>query len=420
MNVRLQSSYKKIVVYILTLSLSVYFGWMIFQPWLIDGHIHNLLSGEDFQKNTPIKSQDSNYYYLLGRYYQYSPLLRDLKKAKDFYIEAIHLNPVKAEYWIDLAKIENALDNPIYADRAINRALSLKPAGLNVHWETANFRLKMGEVNKALSSFKYIAYNYPTERRKVYPLLWLATKGDLNVIMKEAIPEDIESRVDYLWYLIGREQKREAKKVWYSIVSNNLHPPVRLRYINNLIAWGDIEDAIKEWKYLKRIDNVQKNLVWNASFEENETLNNGFDWRIGKVRGSEITIDNGKAKEGKHSLKIEFNGEENVNFYHLSQVVPLEPERRYVLSTSVRSSEITTTNGIKIDFSGLYGCKFYKATEMITGTNPWKELTLEIETPENCKAGRVRVRREESSKFNNRISGTVWIDDVRVEEVPSG
>ncbi len=416
MSVSLQSSFGKIIAYILTFSLSLYFGWLIFQPWLIDGHLNNLLSGERSPKNPPIKSQDSNYYYLLGRYYQYSPLLRDYKKARDLYVKAIFLNPVKSEYWIDLAKVQDALGNLTDAKKAIARAVELKPTGLNTYWETANFWLKKGDIKRALKNFRYIVANYSEERAKVYPLIWLATSGDLGVILKEAIPEEINARLDYLWYLAGRGQKVEAKNTWQSLSTFTLPGAARLRYINFLISWREIRQAKEEWKGLMGVEVDHLNLVWNGSFEVADTLNNGFDWKIGKARGANIEMDDNQAKKGSKSLKIDFNGKENMDFSHVSQVIPIEPEKKYVLNVSIMAENITTTNGVRIEFVGLNGCKFYESTEVITGTNPWKEFGLRAKTPKGCYLGMVRVRREKSDKFNNRIGGTVWIDSVRIEE----
>jgi hypothetical protein len=191
----------------------------------------------------------------------------------------------------------------------------------------------------------------------------------------------------------------------------------RLRYINYLISWGEIREAKEEWKGLMGVQVDQRNLVWNGSFEEAETLNNGFDWKIGKARGVDIGMDDNHAKTGNKALKIDFNGKENVNFSHVSQIIPIEPEKKYVLNVSIMTENITTTNGIKIEFIGLNGCKFHESTEVITGTNPWKEFGLRAETPKGCYLGMVRVRREKSDKFNNQIAGTVWIDSVRIEEV---
>lgn len=418
MKLKLQSYFFKTGAYILTIIFSIYIGWIILRPWLVERQINNLLAGEGVHQSLFLKPQNAYYSFLLGRYFQYNPLLRDFQKAKDSYIDAILMNPVRAEYWIDLATVEDVLGNSIYAIKAIKRAIKLKPTGLNVHWEVANFWLKKGEIKIALKSFKYIIKNFPKERKRVYPLIWLATNGDLKMIMQVAIPEKIETKVDYIWYLIGRGRKGEAKKVWRSLSGRNLQPSIRLRYIDHLISWGEIEDAKKEWTNLKGLDNSSMSLIWNGGFEEKVTLNKGFDWKIDKVKGSEINIDNEKVKDGRLSLKIDFNGEENVDFSHVYQTVPLESERSYILSASMMTDNITTTNGMKIEFFGIKGCKFYKTTEIVTGTTPWKELKIKVKTPKECTVGKVRMRREKSFKFNNLISGTAWIDEVRLEEVP--
>ncbi|MFQ5900570.1 MAG: carbohydrate binding domain-containing protein [Thermodesulfobacteriota bacterium] len=407
----------RIVAYSLTFLLGIYTAWTISKAYLVDRQLNKLLLGAGPQSQSlTFDPEDASYHYLLGRYFQYTPLMRDLKKAEVSYSNAILLNPVKAEHWVDLARVKEAIGDTIDAEKAINRAVVLKPTGLNIHWETANFRLKRGEIKKALRGFRYIASNYPGERHKVYPLIWLSAKGDMEIILKEAIANEDWAKIDYLWYLIARKQKKEAKALWTIVSDTNIQSPIRHRYIDRLISWGDIADAKKEWEDTKGIKNDPNNLLWNKGFEESETLNRGFDWRIGMVKGADIKVDDKKAKEGSHSLRINFSGKENVDFAHVFQIVPLEPETRYILTASIMTADITTTNGIKIDFFGITGCKFYAATESVTGTNTWKKLKVEITTPKDCTAGRVRIRRNKSSKFNNLIDGTAWIDDFRLEK----
>jgi hypothetical protein len=80
------------------------------------------------------------------------------------------------------------------------------------------------------------------------------------------------------------------------------------------------------------------------------------------------------------------------------------------------TDKITTGNGIFIQFHGINGCNFSRETEVLTGTNDWRELRIELSTPPNCNAGIVRFRRVKSEKLDNLIGGRAWIDGVRLEK----
>jgi hypothetical protein len=155
--------------------------------------------------------------------------------------------------------------------------------------------------------------------------------------------------------------------------------------------------------------------VTNGGFEKEKLLGGGFDWKIEKVPGVEISLDPSMVFEGKSSLKIVFNGKENVDFYQVYQFVPLKPNTEYVLKANMKTKAITTKSGPKIEISGV-GPAFHKESDPLIGDNEWKELMVAFRTPAQSRGGLVRVRRNRTDKFDRFISGTVWIDNVSLTE----
>ena len=153
----------------------------------------------------------------------------------------------------------------------------------------------------------------------------------------------------------------------------------------------------------------------NGGFEKEKILGGGFDWRIEKAPGVEISFDSSIVWEGKRSLKIVFNGKENVEFAHVHQFVSLNPNTEYLLKAHLKTRGITTKSGLKIEISGL-GSGFHKESDPLIGDNDWRELVIPFRTPAQCRGGRVGVRRNRTEKFDRFISGTVWIDNVRLIE----
>ncbi len=52
-----------------------------------------------------------------------------------------------------------------------------------------------------------------------------------------------------------------------------------------------------------------------------------------------------------------------------------------------------------------------KSIKPLTGTNNWTKVGMKLQILENCEDLIVRIRWFKSDKF---ISGTTWIDDVRL------
>jgi hypothetical protein len=176
-----------------------------------------------------------------------------------------------------------------------------------------------------------------------------------------------------------------------------------------------MKEARREWIKYRATEDESSGLVSNGGFEE-DIFNGGFGWRLRRIEGVDIKTDNRVFFRGKRSLRVEFDGRHNLDFSHVFQITPLEPRTRYILSANIMTEKITTTNGIFMQFYGINDCKFSRKTEVLTGTNAWKELTIELSTPPDCDAGAVRFRREKSEKFNNLIGGSAWIDGVRLEK----
>jgi hypothetical protein len=157
------------------------------------------------------------------------------------------------------------------------------------------------------------------------------------------------------------------------------------------------------------------NLITNGSFENEKIIGGGFDWKIANVKGAKVAFDRSVSFEGNRSIKITFDVKENVDFHHVHQIVLLKPNTDYSLKAYIRTKEVTTKSGPKIEVYGI-GSTFHSFSESVVGDNAWKELSVTFRTTLQSQAGVVRVRREKTDKFDRLISGTVWIDNVRLTE----
>ena len=114
-------------------------------------------------------------------------------------------------------------------------------------------------------------------------------------------------------------------------------------------------------------------------------------------------------------LKVVFLGQANIDFHHLYQIVPLPSGTDYRLSFWWRGLNISTDQGPFIDLAGYDCAGFYVRGPMLLGSAGWRETQIEFAPPPDCKAVRLRLRRTTSSRFDNKIEGSVWLDDFRVE-----
>ncbi len=407
---------KRLYFSILVIIVSLVTGYHILSTWRGMQLYQTDLSKENLLKATRLNPSNPDPFYRLGIFYQWDFNNIDLKESINYLRKAIERNPLEQQYYLNLAKVLYRVGEKNDSDRTLEKAIWVFPASYQGRWVSGNLLLQQGAIDKALPHFAYILTYYPNRSSLVYDVLFRAI-NDTDVIWEKLVSKDASSIDQYLVYLYEIGDQESATKAWEKKAFYGLKHDRKetLRHIEFLIGHGDINDAFQVWKARLREEGLSTppdgNVITNGGFEAKEILGGGFDWKINNVPGAEVFLDHSVAFEGKSSLKIVFNGKENVDFGHVYQFVALKPDSKYVLKAHMKTVNVTTKNGLKIEISGI-GSAFHWASEPLIGDNGWRELTVPFRTPSQSQGGVVRLRREKTDKFDRLISGTVWLDNV--------
>ena len=411
---------KRIFFPLLAVIVSLAAGYSIISIWRGISLYQINLSQETLLRATRLASSNPDPYYRLGLFHQWELRHIDLKESAYYFRKAIERNPLEQDYWLNLAKIYQRMGESTLSQRASENAISVFPTGYRGRWVIGNLHLQQGDLEKALPHFSYILVYYPNQSAMVYDVLRKAV-NDPDFVLERIVPKDPSSFKQYLSYLYETGDKDAARRTWARRSSFGYQPDrgETLRHIEFLISKNEFNEAFQVWKARLREEGLpapeDSNLITNGGFEKEKILGGGFDWKIEKVSGAEASFDPSIAYEGKHSLKIVFNGKENVDFSHVYQFVPLKSNTEYVLKANMKTQTVTTKSGLKIEVSGV-GPTFHGVSETLTGDNEWRELILTFRTLSQSQGGLVRIRREKTDKVDRFISGTVWIDNVSLTE----
>ena len=411
---------KKLLLSILILILSFVAGYSVLSIWIGVSLYRENPSREDLQKTIRLTPSNPDPYYRLALFHEWNIQNIDLKQSLHFLKKAIEHNPLEQQYWIHLAKIFFRIGEKGASGKALEKAVSVFPTGYQGRWVSGNLLLQQGAVEKAIPHFSYILSHYPNQGYLVYEVLRKAF-DDPDFVFEKIVPKDSTSTSQYLAYLYEIGDKESAQKVWQKKVLLG-HQPRRgeaIRHIEFLIGRGDLSEAFVIWKARLGQEGLSLpaggNLITSGGFEKDSVLGGGFDWKMSQVAGAEVSFDPSNAFEGGRSLKIAFNGKENVDFHHVSQYVALKPDAEYTLKAHMKCRAITTKSGLRIEILGI-GPSYYKASESLVGDNDWREIEVVFRTPAQSRGALVRFRREKTDKFDRYISGTVWIDNVFLKE----
>jgi len=410
---------KKLFFPFLVILISLLIGYHVLSIWRGISLYQTHPSKESLLKAILVNPSNPDPFYKLGLFYQWDIRNIDLKEALKHLSKAIERNPLEQQYYLNLAKVLQRMGEKNASEQALEKAILVFPASYQGRWVSGNLLLQQGLLEKALPYFTYILANYPNQSGLVYDVL-LKAINDVDFILERVVPKDRTSMNQCLAYLYEIGDKESVRKAWKKRISYGFKNDRKetLRHIEFLIAHGDLNEAFQIWKSKLREEGLptplDENLITNGGFETKEILGDGFDWKMINVPGAEVSFDHSTAFEGKSSLKIVFNGKENVDFRHIYQFVALKPNSEYVLKAHMKTNAVTTKSGLKIEISGV-GPPFYGASESLIGENGWREVMVTFRTPPQSQGGVVRVRREKTDKFDRFISGTVWLDNVQLK-----
>jgi tetratricopeptide (TPR) repeat protein len=338
----------------------------------------------------------------------------DRASAEQLFREALKKDPASPYRWCDMGHALMLSSRYAEAQQCFTRAAELAPNSPPVLIRVANFHFNAGETVDALRYTSRTLRLTDKYDNVIFGLYDRLVNG-AEVVLRDGMPDDRRAARSWFRYLQHQNRVKDADKTWRWLTSHSLvDDRVAGEYVDLLLANGRYEEAASNWKgYLgKRAgDYLARNLVFNSGFECTP-LETKLDWTFHPVAGADISRDANAARSGAASLRIQFAGSENVDFHHVVQTVVVS-HGKYRFSAYVRTVSITTDRGLGFRiFDAAKPSRFDVRIGGVTGTQDWVALEKTIVVPPGTGPLAIQVTRIPSGKFDNKIGGTAWIDDV--------
>lgn len=340
--------------------------------------------------------------------------------AISFFQRAVAADPRSANDWMDLAQAYEADGNVPGASAAYERARQDYPISAEVSWKYGNFLLRQGQTSEGL---KQVHRALVTDYRLV-PLalsrIW-NSDPDVHVILNDVLPPGQYERLQALDFFAGMHEQAAALETWKEVVSAAKAQPIALSdafpYLQYLIATDQASEAESIWREAigaagwPESESAGGSRIWNGGFEQ-PIAYGGLDWRINQVPGAYAETDPNVHRSGEKSLRVDFTGGVNLDYWYVDEIVPVEPSTNYVFQYFMRTQSISTESGLRFEVLDLNDNQVSLMTSDLTGTNPWTLVKMDVLTGQKTHFLDIRVRRLPSRLFDNKLSGTVWVDDV--------
>jgi tetratricopeptide (TPR) repeat protein len=337
------------------------------------------------------------------------------------------LNPYTARFWSDLAWACELAGDTACTTRGEEQAVRLSPMAPHGHWVAANTFLRLGRRDAAIAEFRRLLELDPSYGPATFHVC-LGTLGDPQLIRDRVLPfgKDPRVKLAYVNFLSANDLADIAHQVWVQTVVAGAPFPLDLAtpYIERLIALGRVAEAQGAWRDLEKLGVVSTplpeesdNLLFNGDFEKTP-LNAGFDWRYRSGPYIALDFSDEAAHTGKHCLRIDFTVSRNDDSLPVYQLVPVASNEAYFLSAFVRSRDITSDSGPRLQVLDQIDPDGLKVvSESTVGTTPWHSILLRFCTGQDTRLVQLSVIRARARNFPTEIAGSFWLDTVSLKAI---
>lgn len=364
---------------------------------------------------------DADAWHHLGQSLQYNLDEIDTSGAIRYDLRAVKLDPRSADIWLDLADAYGANGDVAAARTAYESARRTYPISAKVAWQYGNFLLREGQTEEGLAEIHRAILTDPALTSSAISAVW-RFDPDASLILKNVLPADTEAYWQALDFFAGIHNAEAGLAAWENLVAQSSSVPLDLKqvfpFLDELIAEGRVADAENVWRDALTVSHWPQeapsgtSAIWNGGFET-EVADGGLDWRIAQSPGAFVSEDSSVVHSGAHSLKVDFTGGMNLDYAGVHELVPVRPGTTYEFQAFLRTEGITSESGMRFEIVDPQRPRDGNfLTPALTGTNPWTAMRATIQTLPETRFLDVRLRRMPSRLFENKLGGTVWVDDV--------
>ncbi len=386
--------------------------------WLADHRIHSTRL-EIIERGAALEPGDADAWDLLGRYRQLDFTNADPQQELTDYQRAVQEDPLSATFWMNLAGAYEANGDLTNAQNAFERARGVYPLSAEVAWNYGNFLLRQEKETEGYAEIHHAVQSDPRLLTLAISRVWRSSH-DVNILLDQILPANVDAYIQALNFFASIRQPDAALSVWRRLTSLGqiVALPRTFPFFEELIQDDRSADARQVWiealtaAGLPRDEPLNHSLVWNGDFAR-DFDNGGLGWRWQPYLGGAIDFDSAPPSDGVRSVRLQFNGGTNLTLAQPVQYVPVEPGVTYEFHAYMRTEDITTESGIRFSITDPnHDGALDLHTENMTGSHGWTSVDLVVTSAPSTHFLLIRVVRDRSRLFDNKLSGLVWIADV--------
>jgi hypothetical protein len=376
-------------------------------------------SPENWERATRIEPDNPETWYKLGRYRQLDFDNSNIPLSISDYQRAIKLNPRSPYYKLDLAGAYEMAGDTAEADNNFRAAQAGYPISAEVSWKYGNFLLRQDRLTEAYAEIHRAVLVDPNLIPPAVSRVW-HSDPDIHLLLDQVLPNTPAAYSGALTFLVGEQDPTAALEVWRRWIARNSKPDLKTAYalIDLLVTQEKYDDAGSVWHQVLTLDpdsaaTMSENSLVNDGGFEKDAAGGGFGWRQSDAAGADFDYDTEMKHSGGRAARVTFDGTKNIIYENLFQYVLVSPSTHYRFQGFIRTDKISTESGMRFEIVDPKNPKDVDAlTPNETGSLPWTLEQSDFTTGPKTHMIAIKLVRKESQRLDNRLSGTVWIDDL--------
>lgn len=337
--------------------------------------------------------------------------------ATEAFQDAVSLRENDFNLWLRLGYSRLKSGDAESALTAYQKGLSLAPKYSQPNYRMGMTLLENGEYELGFRFLSQAAAYDPELYPEILDLARVTFPDDPAAIERSVGPESAEAKEIVARYLITYNFMTDNIKSF--LLAGDLNETQKNEFISLLISNRNFSVAREVWLSKLKIENADGNeLIFDGGFEQiTESDSSGFGWQIDqKASAIAVAIDGSTIHSGSRAILIKFAGNVELDRRLLSQLVDLEPNRKYQLKYFFRSTELISaglpsiliTDGISNEVLG-------RSANFGPTGGRWVEANVDFATKE-APVAFMSVTRNYCSTSPCPIFGELSLDDFSIKE----
>jgi len=395
-------------------------AWRILTFGLAEYYLEAALDGDAEAVDKALSWQDKHPKALYLKAKQVAE--KDPSLAVSLLQKSIGYNPTDGRAVAELALLLLEKGEQARGDVLAEQAVKLMPSYVPVRLKVAQYWVRQERWDKALQNWDAALITQPTMGDKIFPVLLQLADAEGSRAYLADFTADPPTWWDKFYSHVARKStsldtvialasmrqassaklsETERKELVWRLMEEKMWPEAYLVWANGL--------STQQKKYLGS--------VYNGGFEL-ESTDDGFDWRLPKLKGVSVLRQSQAGATGDEALHIQFENKE-MRFRHLYQPLFLQKgTHEFLVKTKIdflrgRGGLIWTVRcaGNEKELLG--------ESEKLLGAGDWETVSFKFAVPEGeqCLGQILRLESTGKHTYDHKLEGDIWFDQVIIRSI---